>query len=149
MSFSIELGTNSSENNKLTKSVNYSQTLTGSLKNESDIVNPEIFVEGLSDIKDLNYMRINEFGRCYFIDDITIVRDGLYRIKARCDVLSSFASQIRSNTAIIKKQESYYNLYLDDGTFKSYQDPNYTILKFSGTPFGNTNSFVLAVAGGD
>lgn len=147
MSFSIELGTNSSETNKLTKSVNYSQTLTGSLKNESDIVNPEIFVEGLSNIKNLNYMRINEFGRCYFIDDITIVRDGLYRIKARCDVLSSFASQIRNNTAIVKKQENHFNLYLDDGTFKAYQNPNFTIQKFSGSPFGSSHSFILAVAG--
>ena len=107
----IELGTNSSENNKLTKSVTYTQTLQGSLKNESDVVRPEIFVEGLSNIKNINYMRITEFGRVYFVDDITIVRDNLFMIHAHCDVLSSFASQIRNNNAIIKKQEKYFNLF--------------------------------------
>lgn len=144
----IELGTNSSENNKLTKSVSYTQTLNGSLKNESDIVRPEIFVEGLTNIKNINYMRINEFGRVYFVDDITIVRDNLFMIHAHCDVLSSFASQIRSNSAIIKKQENYYNLYLDDGTFKVYQNAKVGILNFNGPSFGGENSkFILAVAG--
>lgn len=144
----IELGYNSSETNKLTKSVTYSQTLNGSLKNESDIVRPNILVEGLSDIKNINYMRISEFGRVYFVDDITIVRDNLFMISAHCDVLSSFATEIRSNSAIIKKQESYNNLYLDDGTFKAYQNDQIGILNFSGGfELGANQSFILAVAG--
>lgn len=144
----IELGYNSSETNALTKSVSYSQTLNGSLKNESDIVRPNILVEGLSNLGNINYMRISEFGRVYFIDDITVVRDNLFMISAHCDVLSSFASQIRSNSAIVKKQESYYNLYLDDGTFKAYQNDKIGLLKLSGgTTLGANQSFILAVAG--
>ena len=147
----IELGVNSSETNKLTKTVSYTQTLNGSLKNESDVVRPEVLVQGLSGIDHINYMRIQEFGRVYFVDDIKVVRDNLFLIQAHCDVLSSFASEIRANSAIIKKQENQFNLYLDDGTFKAYQNSNVGILNFNGNSFNTTtagSSYLLAVAGG-
>lgn len=143
----IELGVNSSETNKLTKTVNYTQTLNGSLKNESDVVRPEVLVQGLSGIDHINYMRIQEFGRVYFVDDIKVVRDNLFMIQAHCDVLSSFASEIRSNTGIIKKQANSFNTYLDDGTFRAYQNSVIQTIPINNGAFSN-KQFLLAVAGG-
>lgn len=143
----LELGTNLSPDEAFDKNVTYHLTLTGSLKNETSVSRPVILVESQSNLSHINYMRIPEFGRCYFTK-ITVVRNNLYEIEGKCDVLSSFKSQIRSNSAIIKKQESKYNLYLDDGSFKAYQNDNISILNFGGsTPFGSSYSYILSVAG--
>lgn len=147
MSFTIQLGTNTSDKNHLTKNVNYTQSLTGSLKNESDVVTPTILVEGLNNIGAINYMKIDEFGRVYFVEDIKIVRDNLFEIQARCDVLSSFASQIRANSGIIKKQANSFNTYLDDGTFRAYQNSVIQTIPIDNGAFSN-KQFILAVAGG-
>lgn len=57
----------------------------------------------------------------------------------------SFADGIRNNTAIIKRQQEQWNLYLNDGSLKCYQDP---IILTKAFPSGfTTQEFVLAVAG--
>jgi len=151
MSFTLQLGTNHSEKIKADKNVTYTHTLTGSLKNESDVVDPTILVEGLPDIDKIDYMSIPEFGRFYFVT-VRLIRENLFEITGHTDVISSFKSEIRANEAIIKKQESKFNLYLDDGSFKAYQNPKYGVLNFSGgTGFGvdsQSSSYILAVAGG-
>ena len=61
------------------------------------------------------------------------------------DVLKTYASGIRSNTAVISRQENQYNLYLQDGVFKTYANPHYEIRKF---PSGFSGyHFILSVAG--
>ena len=61
------------------------------------------------------------------------------------DALTSFANDIKANTAIIKRNENKWNLYLNDGTFKIYQNPDVLTKEF---PSGfNAQEFILAVAG--
>ncbi len=77
--------------------------------------------------------------------DIKSVNNNLWEITARVDVLSTYAIQIRAQTAVIKRQENSWNLYLDDPQFKVYQNPNIVVKNF---PNGfSTQNFVLAVAG--
>ena len=91
-------------------------------------------------------MYIESFNRFYFVDNITSIRNGLIQFSCRVDVLMSYRTAIRKNNAIIKKQENKWNLYLNDGTFKAYQNPNVLTKAF---PSGfTTQEFVLAVAGG-
>ena len=146
MSFSIALQTNVSEKNKLDKDLTTIATVTGTLKTETSIIDPVILIEGnLSNYVGCNYMTISAFGRSYFVNNIRAIRNNLFEISAHVDVLSSFSAGIRSNSAIVRRQEKNWNLYLNDGTFRVYQNPNVLTKAF---PSGfTTQEFVLAVAG--
>lgn len=146
MAFNITLQINNSERERLTKNVDTIMTVSGELKTETSIIDPVIIIEcDLNAVKNCNYMTIPAFGRKYFVNNIRSIRNGLVEFSCHSDVLSSFASEIRGNTAIIKKQENDWNLYLNDGSFKVYQNPNVLTKSF---PSGfTTQEFVLAIAG--
>lgn len=146
MSFNILLQRNTSELNKLDKTLTTISTLTGTLKTETSIIDPVIIVEGvLSDLKTCNYCTISEFGRSYFVNNIKSIRNNLIELTCHVDVVSTYKSQIRSQFAIVRKQENNWNLYLNDGSFKCYQNPIVLTKKFSNG--FTTPSFVMAVAG--
>jgi hypothetical protein len=146
MAFNIVLQRNNSEINMVSKSVDDILTVSGVLKEETSIIDPVIKIEcELSMVTSCNYLSIPAFGRSYFVNDIRSIRNGLVEFSCHVDVLSSFASDIRGNTAIVKRQENKWNLYLNDGTFKVYQNPNVLTKAF---PSGfTTQEFVLAIAG--
>ena len=130
MSFSISLQNNSSPINKIGKAISTINTVSGDLKNESDVIRPEILIESDSSILSANYMTIDTFHRKYFIEEIQSVRTNLWLVKAHVDVLETYASQILSNTAVVLRQENNFNLLLNDGVFKCRQDPRISYRKF-------------------
>ena len=144
--FEIALQVNTSEKNKLDKNIITLGTVTGSLKMGTSIIDPIITFEGnLSSFINCNYMTIATFGRSYFVTNIRSIRANTFEITAHVDVLSTYAAQIRSNTAVVHRQENLWNLYLNDGVFKVYQNPQVLTKAF---PSGfTTQEFVLAVAG--
>lgn len=146
MSFIISLQTNNSERNRVDKSITTIATVEGSLRDETSIIDPVIMFEGdLSDYTHCNYLTIPVFRRSYFVNNIRSIRSNLFEITAHVDVISSFKNSIRSNNAIVKRQENKWNLYLNDGSFKIYQNPNVLTKAF---PSGFSKyEFVLAVAG--
>ena len=146
MAFNIVLQQNNSEMNRVSKSITDIMTVSGTLKEETSIIDPVIKIEcDLSTVTGCNYLSIPAFGRSYFVNNIRSIRNGLVEFSCHVDVLSSFASAIRENTAIIKRQENKWNLYLNDGSFKVYQNPTVLTKAF---PSGfTTQEFVLAVAG--
>lgn len=146
MAFNISLQTNHSERNRLNKDIHTITTVSGVLKEETSIIDPVIKIEcDLETVTGCNYLSIPAFGRSYFVNDIRSVRSGLVEFSCHVDVLSTYADQIKNNTAIIKRQENLWNLYLNDGTFKVYQNPTVLTKEF---PSGfTTQEFVLAIAG--
>lgn len=148
MSFDVKLQINKSENNKIDKSLTDISTYSGVLKNDTDIINPIIQIEcSLSDVKHTNYMTISSFGRSYFILNIRSLNNRVVEFQCHVDVLTSFKNEIKANQGIIKRSESksVYNLYLNDGSFKIYQNPKMMLKEF---PNGFTDyEYVLAVAG--
>ena len=147
MSFSIIFQTSNSDKRMLDKSITDNFTLTGTLRNETSILNPVILVEcSLEDIATCNYMTIDSFGgRKYFINDIKSIRNGLVEVYGHVDVLTTYKDGIRKNSGITYRQETDWNLYLDDGSFKAYQNPRIQTLEF---PTGFTaQRFIFAIAG--
>ena len=141
----VELYTNNSEVEKVVKNLTTLQSLEGTLREATSILNPTIKIEGLTDIDKINYMYIPDFGRYYFVNDIRSIRNNLYEVSAHVDVLMTYAEQIKQQKAVIRRQENVWNTYLDDGTFKAYQNPLIVTKLF---PNGfNNNSFVLALSG--
>lgn len=144
----LVLYSNTSDNNVVSKSITQLKSMTGTLREACSITDPVIKVEGLtaSQLKSANYAYISDFGRYYFITNIICV-GLLYEIHMHVDVLMSYASGIRSQTAVISRQQNknLYNLYLQDGVFKTYANPNYQIKQF---PNGfDTQQFIFCVAG--
>lgn len=146
MAFTISLQVNSSERERLTKSLSEIMSVSGVLKSETSIIDPVIMIEcDLSDVVNCNYMTIPAFGRSYFVNNIRSVRNGLVEFSCHVDVLSTYASAIRANRAIVRRQQNNWNLYLNDGSFKVYQNPKVLTKAF---PSGfTTQEFVLAIAG--
>lgn len=146
MSFSIKLEQNNSQPNKIGKDITLLATVTGTLKEATSIIDPVIKVEGdLSNYTGCNYMTIDAFDRSYFVLNIRSIRNNLIEFTCHVDVLESFKNEIKSNKAIIKRQQEKWNLYLNDGSLKIYQNPHVITKAF---PSGFTaHEFVLAVAG--
>lgn len=144
--FDIVLMTNSSEKNKMDKTLTTISTISGTLKNATSIIDPVIIIEGdLSSFTGCNYMSIPTFGRSYFVNNIRSIGNNLFEVSGHVDVLSTYKTEIRRNSAIIRKQQHQWNLYLNDGSLRVYQNPQVVTKTFSS---GFTKlEFVLAVAG--
>lgn len=142
----ITLYSNNSENNAVNKYLTTLAELTGTLREQTSIMDPEIIMEGIDDyVPYLNYVNIAEFGRYYFVTNIESVRNGLWRLSMHVDVLYTFREQIMQNSAIIERNEIEYDLLLNDGLFQTQQNPRIAQYPF---PSGfDTWNFVLAVAG--
>lgn len=113
----IAFGSTTSEKRQLDKDVYYSVSLSGTLRNETDVVNPTILVEAnVSTLAGCNYMSIPAFHRQYFFTGIRAISDDLCEVSGHCDVLSSFKTGIRSNTAVVARsaQSGNWNLFLND-----------------------------------
>lgn len=143
----IMLYNNKSDNNVMKKELTSVLTMTGTLKESSDVINPTINFENENFIQ-FNYVYIPEFRRYYFLTKIESVRNKLWRMYLHVDVLMSFAPQILENSATVSRQEKRWNMYLDDGTFKSYSNPLIQYKKFPNQDLLNHTCAVLIVAGG-
>ena len=146
--FDVVLMTNSSPRNYLDKSVATIATVSGVLREGSDMVNPTIEIEYASSPDMVNYVHIAEFGRYYYVNDITSTRNGLWSFSCSSDPLMSFRSQIRGCTGILRRAESNQatNMMLDDGSFRVFANPHIITKNF---PSGfSSPSYVLAIAGG-
>lgn len=147
MAFSITFKKCLSEKNKLDKTfADQTLAIAGTLRDETSLIDPVILCQlNPSNFSGYNYMEIPPFGRSYFITNIIQKTVDLCEVHAHVDVLSSFKDGIRSNSAIIRRQAKNWNLYLNDGSFRTYQNPIILTKEF---PAGfNAMEFVLAIAG--
>ena len=67
-----------------------------------------------------NYVYIPDFNRYYFINDITSVRQNLWRLSLHVDVLMSYKKEIKNTKAFISRNEFIYNDKLVDD-FRDYE----------------------------
>lgn len=143
------LYTNNSADNVVNKNITQLVSITGTLRENCSIIDPVITVSDSVMNNAIaavcNYAKIGQFARYYFVNNIVSIGK-FWEIHMHCDVLASFQTQLKALDAVIARQEKIYNLYLQDGYFKTYQNPHVSIKQF---PNGfDTQQFVLAVAGG-
>lgn len=142
----IVLYNNSSEKNKIGKTLTLVATLTGSIKENSSITHPDILIE-YTDPTAFNYVYIAAFGRYYFVRDVIVVRKDLMRISLTVDVLESFKTGILAQNVIIDKNELDFTNYLPDENLVTLVKTKTDIVNF---PSGllETGEFILITAGG-
>lgn len=144
MSFTINLMNNSSAKNVVNKNLTQLSSIDGVLKEATSILNPTVKIQGMLPVN-CNYFHIPNFDRYYYITDIRSINNDIFEISGHVDVLTTYRDQILRCSGIVARQRNVYNLYLDDGSFKTYQNPTFKIEVF---PQGFSNpEFVLAVAG--
>jgi hypothetical protein len=147
MSLTVKLQKTSSPKNKIGKTLTGDKTYNCWFKNPTSILRPVIVLETSDDLTAYNYMQISELGRSYFIDDIVSLHIDMWEIHAHVDVLETYATQIKANTAVIRRNENQYNLYLNDPELITLNTEQISTYKFSKTDFSKTLNYVLVVNG--
>ena len=147
---------NHSENNKLNKTIVKIVELTGYLREQTSLINPQIMIEFHpnqfdSYVKDndqvyvvyngikitwdsfinkyvlsANYVYIPDFNRYYFINDITSVRQNLWRLTLHVDVLMSYKKEISNTNAFVSRNEFKYDVMVKDDLLTYYYDKDVT-----------------------
>lgn len=148
MSMTVILYTTNSEKNALSKTLGNAKTFTGTLKKETSITSPEIMLESDTNLSGYNYAYISEFGRYYFIRDIRSVRDNLWVVSMRVDVLMSFSTSIKASRGILTDtQSTAKNFYLSDDSWVTMVKDKTDIIAFS-SGFLESGEYILITAGG-
>lgn len=143
----IQFYLNNSEYNKINKSLTSGETLTGTLRDQSNVVNPTIVVEGGSAITTYNYCYIPEFHRYYFINEIVSIRNNIWSVSLKSDVLMSFKDQILKCSGIVEDSTTEGTAYLNGSQFVS-NCKNYTDIVNFANGFNSEGEYILITAGG-
>lgn len=147
MAFTISLFKTNSENNRLVKVLTDEKQLSGTLKEQTSILNPSIVINSEENISSYNYAYIPEFGRYYYITDIVSARNDLWRVSLRCDVLMSYSNEIKNITGVVVRQESNPNKLLVDNLEAIQSNKEIDIIYYPDA-FSKNLQFILVTAGG-
>lgn len=137
------------EPNRLTKTLSsgYTPTIANNgVNTELGVTRPIITIIG--NISGYNYAEIADFGRYYFIDSITIIRNGISQLNLRVDPLMSFRADIAALPAVLIRSQDTgaQSEYLIDSKrpILAYQvRETYEIFTFHGT----AGTCILVTAG--
>lgn len=138
---------NSSSDNTINKTLNNETILNGSLRDSSNVINPEIMLVAES-INTFNYLYIPEFNRFYYIKEVTSYRTNLWIVKCQIDVLYTYAPHILNLQCIIDSTEGYMgDNYLNSESWVTKVKAKTDIINF---PNGllNNGEYILLTSGG-
>lgn len=121
------------------------KTITGTLKQDCDILKPEIEVAYNDDILPCNYMYIPKFGRYYFLEPPILSTQRMF-LSGSIDPLTSWASDIKKLNCVLSRQEKLFNLYLNDGNYHLLQKKQISTITFPQS-FTTDGSYILTVGG--
>lgn len=119
-------------NNKLDKACTLVSSLSCQIHEESNIIDPTIVISGSYFDPEINYMYIDDFGRYYYITDITVEHQRII-LKGHVDVLKTYSSDIKLLKVIADRSSSFYNLYQKDSELPMESRGRITMSPFSGS----------------
>ena len=108
---------NLSNHNVVNKRLEEINTLSFTFKENSNIINPSLI---LKNYEGGNYCYIKELGRYYYVKDIDLLGNGLFKINCEIDVLMSYKEDIinsdfysKDGVLIITNNEIDFNSIYD------------------------------------
>lgn len=145
----VILCNNASESNIINKTVEDIISVNAIIKGNISVETPNLLLSFTQDSNHINYMKIPEYHRSYFITDIIDLTGSRYEIRGKVDVLESFKNDILRLSAIIDKQQnvSMDNLYLDDNSFVVENTEFNSVINFP-HGFNDNGEYILITAGG-
>lgn len=107
----LKIYTNKSNQNIINKELELVSELNCTFKDDIDILNPILLVKNY--IRG-NYCYISDFERYYYIDDVGLLKGGVYQLHCSVDVLQSYAAELEnadyySNDGILHSVENEIN----------------------------------------
>lgn len=147
MSVTVKLYTNTSDRRVVSKSLTLVAEKSCDFKGDVSVTNPVLILtgDGATYAENVNYVEIADFGRKYFAT-CRVLTGGFVEVSCSVDILSSAWDYIKTQEAVLDRQQTDYNLYLDDGTFQSYSNDMVVTKEFSDG--FSSPSYVLVLAGG-
>lgn len=144
----IQLYFNGSERKVIGKAITaIGNPVTCIIKGDSSIMSPVFILNASSGyLSGINYLYWQDTGRYYFIDDVQVLTGSRVALYCTVDVLESFSTGIKNQTAIVAKQQNENNLFYDDGSFVQDSRHFYTVKSFP-HGFNDNGEFVLITAG--
>lgn len=107
----IKLYNTSDTNNTINKSLENEKQYNIKFKGIADIKNPVVILNSETFVN-YNYAYIPDFNRYYFINNVEIQPNNIYKLTLTVDVLESFKTDILASKGFISRQtdiNSYYN----------------------------------------
>lgn len=140
----IILYNNTSPKNKISKAITQVGIMTGSLRNESNVVSPSIRISGAI-MPDFNYAQIPDFGRYYYLKDIRAVRADIWDITLQSDPLMSF--DLTDVSGVVTEAQNGGNNYLPARNWVRTVKSKTDIINFSNGLL-DSGEYILITAGG-
>jgi hypothetical protein len=139
---------NISEKNVIRKTINNALTMSGTLRESTSVTNPIITIEAPVTLIGYNYCYILDFSRYYYVVDVKSMRNNLWAVTLRVDVLMSFQNDILNTPAIIDHttQQDTTN-YMASNVWQSLVKDKTDIINFS-NGLSESGGYVLITAGG-
>lgn len=142
----VKFYTTNSEHNRVNKTLLNEYTIDNVFLLEGqDILNPSIRVDS-NNVFYYNYVYIVEFGRYYYIENVTQDYDGLATVKLSIDVLMSYKNDILNTVGLINRADK--NQYLMDNAIVTNTKSTKQIIQFSES-LPNDSDYILIVSGGN
>ena len=114
---------------------------------DSSVENPTLILSHETNVMQANYMFIPDLGRFYYIEEKTMSNGRLF-IKAKVDVLMSFAEEILNTMVVLERSEDKFNLYLPDNLLPLETPSNVRTIDFP-SGFQENSEFILILAGSE
>lgn len=107
-----------SDNRVLRKSLTSRGAKTATPYESCSVLNPSLILAYDATVAaDANYMYISDFGRYYYLNDITLAPGNRMIVTGDVDVLMSYVDSISALTVNAERSESERNQYIPDNTY--------------------------------
>lgn len=97
-------------NNTINKTLILNKDININFKGDTSILSPTIMVKYDTPI-DFNYIYIPVFKRYYFITNMSVFPNKIYRLELECDLLMSYKDDILNAKANVKRQVNHNNYF--------------------------------------
>ena len=151
----IKFGYTFDDRRKLEKSVTWFDTFNCKPYSDYNISAPNLLiVNATGAIANNNYVYISDYGRYYYVDSVTVGRNGIYIVQLSVDVLMTYAEAIKNLSATISRQENIGINDIVDSLLPLQNRKELAVIEFESSEFNITNAtqtsnnFVLNVSGG-
>lgn len=151
----IKFGYTFDDRRKLEKSVTWFNTFDCKPYTDYNISTPNLLIMNATGaIANNNYAYIADYQRYYYVDSVTVGRNGMYIVQLSVDVLMSYVDGIKNLSATISRQENIGVNEIVDSLLPIEKNKELAVIELSQSEFNistaNTSSynFVLNVSGG-
>ena len=151
----IKFGYTFDDRRKLEKSVTWFNTFDCKPYTDYNIFAPNLLITNATGaIANNNYAYIADYKRYYYVDSVTIGRNGMYVVQLSVDVLMTYANAIKNLSATISRQENIGINDIVDSLLPLQNRKELAVIEFESSEFNITSAnngsynFVLNVTGG-